>query len=333
MTLLNYIQKKVTMKTSAKTKKYTIIVFSLLIIVTAVFYFILNMFYNIALSSKTNKDAVFESSHNAPTKNFDMTDILNDNNIFKNKSQIVKIKSFDNLTLTAYKLTHKEPNNRWVIINHGYMQKPIQIGHTGLKFFDNEYNVLLPHMRGHGDSEGSYIGMGFHDSKDIAKWVDYILSLNHRAEIVIYGVSMGAAATMITSGMNMPDNVKCFIEDCGYTSAWDEFAYQLKKIYGLPSFPIMNGVNMLAKIRAGYDLKDAAPINYIQKCTKPMLFIHGDKDSFVPFQMAEKLYAAASCPEKELFITRNAGHAESFKLYEDIYWQKVLDFADKYTTK
>lgn len=319
------------MKTSAKTKKYTIIVFSLLIIVTAVFYFILNMFYNIALSSKTNKDAVFESSHNVPTKNFDMTDILNNNNIFKNKSQIVKIKSFDNLTLTAYKLTHKEPNNRWVIINHGYMQKPIQIGHTGLKFFDNEYNVLLPHMRGHGDSEGSYIGMGFHDSKDIAKWVDYILSLNHRAEIIIYGVSMGAAATMITSGINMPDNVKCFIEDCGYTSAWDEFAYQLKKIYGLPSFPIMNGVNMLAKIRAGYDLKDAAPINYIQKCTKPMLFIHGDKDTFVPFYMAEKLYTAASCPEKELFITRNAGHAESFKLYEDIYWQKVLDFADKYT--
>ena len=64
------------MKIHVKTKKYTIIVFSLLIIVTAVFYFILNMFYNIALSSKTNKDAVFESSHNVPTKNFDMTDIL-----------------------------------------------------------------------------------------------------------------------------------------------------------------------------------------------------------------------------------------------------------------
>lgn len=318
------------MKISMKNKKYIIII-CLLLTATAAFYFIINMFYNLALSPKANKDTVFESSHNAPTQSYDMTDIVNDNNIFKNKAQVVKIKSFDNLTINAYKLSHQNPCDKWVIINHGYMQPPYQLGHTGLKFFENGYNILLPHMRGHGESEGAYIGMGFHDSKDVIKWINYILSINSRAEIVIYGVSMGAAATMITSGEKLPDNVKCFIEDCGYTSAWDEFAYQLKEIYGLPSFPIMDGVNLLTKIRAGYDLKDASPLNQIKKCSKPMLFIHGDKDTFVPFYMAEKLYTAASCPEKELFITRNAGHAESFKLYKDIYWQKVLDFANKYT--
>ena len=141
---------------------------------------------------------------------------------------------------------------------------------------------------------------------------------------------MGGAATMMVSGENLPDNVKCFIEDCGYTSAWDEFSYQLKKIYSLPSFPIMNSVNLLVNLRAGYDLKEASAFNQVQKCRKPMLFIHGDKDTFVPFNMAEKLYAVSSCPEKELFITRNAGHAESFKMYEDIYWQKVFEFAGKY---
>lgn len=319
------------MKISAKAKKYSLIICLFLITAAAVFYFVLNMFYNIALSPKTDKSAVFESNHNSPAQIYDMTDIINNNNIFKNKAQMVKIKSFDNLTINAYKLSHKEPYKKWVIISHGYMQQPYQLGHAGLKFFTNGYNVLLPHMRGHGESEGSYIGMGFHDSQDIIKWINYILSLNRHAEIVIYGVSMGAAATMITSGENLPSNIKCFIEDCGYTSAWDEFAYQLKAIYGLPSFPIMNGVNELVKIRAGYDLKDASPLQQVQKCTKPMLFIHGDRDTFVPFQMAEKLYTAATCPEKELFITRNAGHAESFKLYKDIYWQKVLDFADKYT--
>lgn len=319
------------MKITAKTKKYSIIICSLLIAAAAGFYFILNMFYNLALSPKINKDAVFKSSHNVSTQIYDMTDIFNDNNIFKNKAEIVQISSFDNLKIYAYKLSHKEPYDKWVIINHGYMQQPYQLGHAGLKFYTNGYNVLLPHMRGHGLSEGSYIGMGLHDSKDIIKWIDYILSLNSRAEIVIYGVSMGAAATMITSGENLPENVKCFIEDCGYTSAWDEFSYQLKETYHLPSFPIMNGVNMLVKIRAGYDLKDASPLNQVQKCTKPMLFIHGDNDRFVPFKMGEKLYTAAACPEKEFFITRSAGHAESFLLYKDLYWQKVLDFADKYT--
>ena len=218
------------MKIHVKTKKYSLIMCLLLVTAAAAFYFILNMFYNIALSPKTDKDAVFESNHNLPTQIYDMTDIINDNNIFKNKAQMVKIKSFDNLSINAYKLSHKEPDDKWVIISHGYMQQPYQLGHAGLKFFTNGYNVLLPHMRGHGDSEGSYIGMGFHDSKDIIKWIDYILSLNSRAEIVLYGVSMGAAATMITSGETLPSNVKCFIEDCGYTSAWDEFTYQLKAV-------------------------------------------------------------------------------------------------------
>lgn len=317
-------------KITSKYKKYTLIVIILLLIFAFAFYYILDMFYNLALSPQINKDNVFKSSHNAPTQKYDMTEIINNNNIFKNSSQIIKITSFDNLNLTAYKMTQKKDNNKWVIINHGYMQQPYQMGHAGLKFFEGGYNVLIPHMRGHGESEGTYIGMGFHDSKDVVSWIKYILSQNNKAQIAVYGVSMGAAAVMILSGENLPDNVKCFIEDCGYTSAWDEFAYQLKELYNLPSFPVMNGVNMLVKFRAGYDLKEASAINQIKKCSKPMLFIHGDKDRFVPFTMLKKLYTASSCPEKELFIAHNAGHAESFKMYKDIYWQKVLDFADKY---
>ncbi|MCI6475381.1 MAG: alpha/beta hydrolase [Mucispirillum sp.] len=310
-------------------KKFSIIAAVVLLIICTTLYFISNMFYNLALSPDNNKDKVFESSHNAPTKKFDNTKINNDNNKFKEKAEIVSIKSFDGLNLKSYKLA-KNNTHKWVIINHGYMQKPYQMGHAGMKFYNQGYNVILPHMRGHGESEGAYIGMGYHDRKDIIKWVEYIISQDSAAEILIYGVSMGGAATMMVSGENLPDNVKCFIEDCGYTSAWDEFSYQLKKIYSLPSFPIMNSVNLLVNLRAGYDLKEASAFNQVQKCKKPMLFIHGDKDTFVPFNMAEKLYTVSSCPEKELFITRNAGHAESFKMYEDIYWQKIFEFAGKY---
>lgn len=310
--------------------KYGIIFCAVLIVITVVFYFTLDKFYNIAIVSKINKNKVFESSHNMPTKHFNMTNIVNGNNKFKNQAQIIKIKSFDNLNLSAYKLSHEKYSNRWVVINHGYTQDPYQLGHAGIKFFADGYNVLVPHMRGHGESDGEYIGMGWHDRLDIIKWIDYILLMDNNAKIVIYGVSMGAAATMMVSGEKIPENVKCFVEDCGYTSAWDEFAYQLKAIYNLPSFPIMNGVNILVKLRTGYDLKEASALNQVKKCSKPMLFIHGDKDTFVPYEMVQELYTKASCPEKELFITHNAGHAESFKIYSDIYWQKVLEFANRY---
>ncbi len=56
------------------------------------------------------------------------------------------------------------------------------------------------------------------------------------AEIALFGVSMGGATAMMTSGEDLPSNVKVIIEDCGYSTVIDEFTYQLKDLFHLPSF-------------------------------------------------------------------------------------------------
>ena len=48
---------------------------------------------------------------------------------------------------------------------------------------------------------------------------------------------MGAATTMMVAGEPQRPYVKCFVEDCGYTSVWDEFSNELKTSFGLPAFP------------------------------------------------------------------------------------------------
>lgn len=65
--------------------------------------------------------------------------------------------------------------------------------------------------------------MGWLDREDILRWIDFILADDPQAKIVIHGISMGAATTMMTAGESTPDNVKAFVEDCGYTSVWDIF--------------------------------------------------------------------------------------------------------------
>ncbi|WP_431189473.1 hypothetical protein, partial [Escherichia coli] len=63
---------------------------------------------------------------------------------------------------------------------------------------------------------------------DYVQWINKVLENNGKSqEIVLYGVSMGAATVMMTSGEKLPDNVKAIIEDCGYSSVHDELAYQL----------------------------------------------------------------------------------------------------------
>lgn len=96
-------------------------------------------------------------------------------------------------------------------------------------FIKEGYNVLSISQRAHNKSEGETISMGYYESDDLLDWIQYIVKRDPDCSIVLYGVSMGAATVMMTLGKDIPRNIKAAIEDCGYTSAWDEFAYQLKR--------------------------------------------------------------------------------------------------------
>ena len=80
------------------------------------------------------------------------------------------------------------------------------------------FTVLMPGLRGHGESTGHYIGMGWHNRLDMLRWIDEIVRDDPEAEIVLFGISMGGATVMMTSGEALPPNVKVIVEDCGYTS-------------------------------------------------------------------------------------------------------------------
>ena len=191
--------------------------------------------------------------------------------------------------------------------------------------FNYGYNVLLPDLRAHGKSEGKYIGMGWLDRLDLIKWINYLIEKYGHIKIILYGISMGAATVMMASGENLPSNVRVVIEDCGYTSVWDEFADKLKTIFHIPKFPAMYNANFITKIRAGYSLKKASCIKQIKKSKIPTLFIHGDKDKFVPFYMLDQLYSVASCKKEKLVIKkcrtcRSTGHRTTK------YWSTVRKF-------
>ena len=196
------------------------------------------------------------------------------------------------------------------------------------KFYDMGYNVLVPDLRGHGQSEGDYIGMGWHDRLDIIRWINKIIEEDKDANIILHGVSMGAATVMMTSGEELPSNVKVIIEDCGYTSVKDEFAYQLKALFKLPSFPIINVASLMCKMKAGYWFGEGSAVKQVAKSKIPTLFIHGDADDFVPYFMLDKLYYAANCTKEKLVI-KGAAHARAAVVDPELYWNTIKKFIDK----
>ena len=146
-------------------------------------------------------------------------------------------------------------------------------------------------------------------------------------DFVVHGVSMGAATTMNVSGEKMPACVKNirFIEDCGYTSVWDEFCYELNEEFSLPPFPLLYTSSLLCQIKYDWSFTEAAPLEQVKRCRYPMLFIHGDNDTFVPSHMVHPLYEAKS-GTKALWITKGTEHAKSYTDYPDDYVNHIKEF-------
>ncbi|MGG7179141.1 alpha/beta hydrolase [Clostridium paraputrificum] len=320
-----------------KLKKIIIIIsVAVVILLFAGLAFAGNYFYNLALNPNTSKDKVFGTPNEGVVE---VSGVEESAEIQwkKNKEWLlgesgykdVYLNSEDGLKLHGYEVENKEPSDKWVISVHGYMGQGKDMSAYGKNFYDMGYNVLIPDLRSHGTSEGDYIGMGWDDRKDIIGWINKIIEKNSNAQIVLHGVSMGGGTVMMTSGENLPNNVKAIIEDCGYTSAKDEFAYQLKELFGLPKFPVINAASIVSKIRAGYWLGEASAIEQVAKSKTPMLFIHGDKDDFVPYSMLGEVYNAANC-EKEKVVIEGAEHANSNKVNPELYWTSIYNFINKY---
>lgn len=201
----------------------------------------------------------------------------------------------------------------------------------GMLFHKLGYNVLMPDNRAHGASEGTLIGYGVTDKHDLIKWTNQLIKTNPKSEITYFGLSMGAATVMMASGQDLPKNVVNIIEDCGYSSVWDELTFQAKDMYNLPAFPLLYEVSAISKIRAGfaYGETDASSVKALAHNKLPVLFIHGDADDFVPTAMVDQNYAATKGP-REKFIVKGAKHAKSLETDKAGYYAKVAAFLDKY---
>ena len=298
----------------------------LLVVILGVGGLVGNYFYNRALNPFTSKDMIFgdDDDDTSLEVEADVNWLIKDSNYID-----TYITSSDNLKLHAYEVKNENKTDKWAIVVHGYTSEGKLLSSKAKHLYNMGYNVLVPDLRSHGTSEGNYIGMGWHDRLDIIDWINYIVKNNPKSEIALHGTSMGSATVLMVSGEKLPSNVKAIVADCGYTSVYDEFSYQLKQLFNLPAFPIMNFSDVVTHIRAGYCLNDASAINQVKKSTTPILYIHGDKDDFVPYYMMDELYNATNS-EKEKLTIEGGEHANSDLVNPKLYWSTVNSFLEKY---
>lgn len=235
--------------------------------------------------------------------------------------------------LRGYLMKPAKPSDVYVFGSHGYRSDGKGEWCYFAKFYVEEmgWNLFFVDHQSHGESEGEYIGFASHEHKDCLKWLEYINNtFGKDIKIILHGISMGSATVMLMSGNDaLAKNVKFTVADCGYTCAMDEFDYKIEALK-LPFKPLIPMISAINRKRAGYDFKkDTDALSAVKKAKVPVLFIHGDKDLFVPTKMVYELYDACTS-EKELFVVPGADHAKSYHVDPEGYEARVKAMAEKY---
>lgn len=245
----------------------------------------------------------------------------------------VEIRSTDGLTLRG-KYFEQEPGAPIELLFHGYKGNAERDLCGGVeRCFRLGRNVMIIDQRASGRSDGHVITFGIKESSDCYEWVKYTVSrFGDSCKIVIGGISMGAATVMMATRYPLPKNVVCVLADCGYTSP-KEIIQKVVAEMKLPPKLVYPFIRLGALLFGRFDLEETSPIECMQSCKIPVVFVHGDNDAFVPYEMSVRLHEVCTSERKTLITIPGAGHGLAFPVDRDGYVNQLADVRDSWGLK
>ena len=226
--------------------------------------------------------------------------------------------------LTGY--YRRGSKNKLVILVHGWMDDAYS-RLDDVDFYKNiGFHIFLPDLRAHGKSEGKYMGMGIADSVDLKEWVNYFKDkLGSHTEIVLDGVSFGAAAVLHMEPAFLNENVTAIVSDSSYESLIPMFR---KMIHFSPKFMAgiyLYGIRFFCRMLGKFDIKQNSIEENMRQIAIPVLLIGGALDKLVPVDTQHRLQAACqgSC---SLWIEEQASHAKAAYVNREAYNNTLSSF-------
>lgn len=247
----------------------------------------------------------------------------------KDKTETIEIVAYDGIKLRALHIKHEDGAHRVAVLQHGYCASPRAMQPYAKILFDKGYDIVMPSARAHGMSEGKYIGMAWLDRFDLSRWVKRVIELyGESVKIAVMGVSMGGATVVALAGMQPPPQVKCVIDDCGFSSQREIF-YSCVRKAPLPKRLCVMPLALGIRLKCGYSYLDADIVPFAQKMDIPALFIHGTADAFVPCEHGKKLYEACGSSDKSIYLVEGAEHVAAYSHDKEEYKKRLSEFIDR----
>ena len=246
--------------------------------------------------------------------------------------EAVEITARDGKRLVG-KYYHRADGAPLDIMFHGYMSGAMHDFPGGaLEAMRAGHNVLLVDQRGHGGSHGRTVSFGIKERYDCVDWANFAVErFGSDIEIILVGISMGAATVLYASELELPRAVRGIIADCPYSSA-EKMIRKTAAEMGIPAGIAFPFVRLGGRIFGGFDVCERTVLEAVRGARLPLLLYHGIDDDLVPYEMSREL-AEAYGGEAELLLFEGARHGTSYLVDTERYVAALVRFYEKILKK
>lgn len=189
------------------------------------------------------------------------------------------------------------------------------------------YNIFIPDLRSHGESEGYQVTWGEYESRDLIDWMDHLDQQYGKQTYILHGQDLGASAALCCAG---EERVAFIVAESPVTELYDAARYLLWEQFGLPSIlmPLVdwNARNVLPD---GRSMKDFSVGDVTENAQTPILLLTAGEDTLVDFRSVEEFSNSYSGPIENL-TADGAGHGMVYPLIQEKVEKTILQYIARY---
>jgi len=265
----------------------------------------------------------------------------------------VSFTSYDGLRLSGMMIRASPlvPRRGMIIFGHELCSDMYSCARYCRPLQEVGYDVFAFDFRGHGQSQkdSDYSPRQWVSDREIADMrgavayvTEWLEQRRYAREIGLFGISRGACAGILAAAEN-PD-IRAIVSDGAFSTdrtieyfmkRWAYIFAKVRIVYENhhPAFWKFLRWSMMYFARRAFCCQFPSVHKAIQRMTpRPILFIHGEKDSYLPVEQSRLLYALAAQP-KYLWLARGARHNQAVALHPDLYARLTTDFFDRHLAK
>ncbi|HEX8128864.1 MAG TPA: MFS transporter [Pyrinomonadaceae bacterium] len=214
------------------------------------------------------------------------------------------------------------------VLTHGLFRSRYEMLERGLALWREGYAVLLYDLRRHGASPSEFSTIGYDERHDVAAAFQFVRAREPGNRVVLMGVSMGAAATLLAASEIRDEKLLGVVAESSFLSFADTARHHVRLI-GLPAFPFATLLIKFTSWRLNFAAEDYDLLRATGKISRPVLFIGGTRDVRMPTAtVLEPLYAAAESAGKRKFIVEGATHGRAYDESPESYVKAVNEFVE-----